>query len=1214
MQQSKGFEQTADGYLCGVERLPTRGSCQRDTPKDRRLMNRPDPNFVKEHPASKDPLDQMSQRISAPQSIGPLRSWVVGGFVVAVAFTAFVGIFSWYSARRAEDDATWVSHTQDVLTIIETTFRNLADVEAGSRGFALSGHLPILEAYETARGEVDTDFATLRRLTADNPSQQHRLDILQPRIAEKLAAAQILVTARRTAGTIPTPQQLDEAKLLMDAAGATIIEMEAEEKRLLLARVQNSIASRHLAVLGQGLGALVGMLLLGAAGFAIYRQINITARANALNDQLYKRVQGHATALVESEGRLAGVIQSAMDAILTVDEKQRVVLFNAAAERMFQCAASEAMGQPLARFIPQRFHSAHAEHVKKFDETGVTSRAMGVKNSLWAVRADGQEFQIEASISQLEAGGKKLFTAILRDVSERIRAEAAREQFAAVVESSDDAIISKTLDGIITSWNPGAEKIFGYSSTEAIGKMMSIIIPPERASEESHILKEIGLGRGVRHFDTTRLRKDGAYVHVSVTISPIKNSRGEIVGASKIARDITERKLAEEALRESEERFRLFIEYAPAELAMFDREMRYLHVSQRWRADYGLGDRDLSGVSHYEVFPDVPERWKEAHRRGLSGEILHSKEDRFERAGHVVQWVQWEVRPWHDSAGAIGGILIFTEDITERKQAEEARRESEQRFQAMADGIPQLAWMADADGSIFWYNQRWYDYTGKTLEEMQGWGWQSVHDPKLLPPVMIGWKNAIAKGVPFEMEFPLRDADGRFREFLTRVMPSKDKEGRVVRWFGTNTDIRERKEVEERLSVQAEDLARQAEELALSRSALTTQALMLRSVLDSMGEGLVAADEHGKFVIWNPAAERILGLTAADIPSEKWTEYYGVFLSDTVTPFPPDQLPLARAIRGEANTGELFVRNRNKSQGAWVEVNANPLTDANGMQRGGVVALRDISEQKVAEQKIRKLNEELEVRVLERTVQLAEANEELESFTYSVAHDLRAPLRQISGFSGILVEDFRASLDPEAQRYLQRIQQGTSKMGQLVDELLNLARVGRQTPNPRTVDLNSVVREVIEMLQPEIEGRNIEWTIAKLSSADCDPTLIKQVFQNLISNAIKYSRPRSPAVIEIGQIRQGASNTIFVRDNGVGFSMKYADKLFGVFQRLHRAEDFEGTGVGLATVHRIIKKHQGKVWAEAELDKGATFYFTVASQEDSELKAQSAVATVQLGF
>jgi light-regulated signal transduction histidine kinase (bacteriophytochrome) len=223
----------------------------------------------------------------------------------------------------------------------------------------------------------------------------------------------------------------------------------------------------------------------------------------------------------------------------------------------------------------------------------------------------------------------------------------------------------------------------------------------------------------------------------------------------------------------------------------------------------------------------------------------------------------------------------------------------------------------------------------------------------------------------------------------------------------------------------------------------------------------------------------------------------------------------------------------------------------------------------------------------------------LEAFTYSVAHDLRAPLRHISGFSKILVEDFGSALGPEAQRCLMRVQEGTGKMGQLVDELLSLARVGRQSLNRQATGLNSIVAEVVALLKPDTDGRQIEWRIADLPFVECDPTLIKQVFQNLVANALKYSRPRSQAVIEIGEVHQDDEAVFFVRDNGVGFNMKYANKLFGVFQRLHRAEDFEGTGVGLATVHRIIKKHQGRVWAEAELDRGATFYFTIGSLESA---------------
>jgi len=303
------------------------------------------------------------------------------------------------------------------------------------------------------------------------------------------------------------------------------------------------------------------------------------------------------------------------------------------------------------------------------------------------------------------------------------------------------------------------------------------------------------------------------------------------------------------------------------------------------------------------------------------------------------------------------------------------------------------------------------------------------------------------------------------------------------------------------------------------------------------------------------------------------------------------------------------IRNRAKDGSIyWVDATIVPFLGADGRPWQYVAIRTDITERKLAEQIIRQLNDELEERVALRTAELATANQELEAFSYSVSHDLRAPLRHVSGFSQLLVEEFGPTLDPEARRYVDRIQAGTKQMGLLVDELLGLARVGRHALSLRPTKLNDLVAEVVAMLQPESEGRQVDWTISDLPAVECDPVLVKQVFQNLLSNALKFTRPRARAVIEISHQQNNGQPVFTVRDNGIGFNMKYVEKLFGVFQRLHRAEDFEGTGIGLATVQRIVHKHGGRVWAEAELDKGAAFYFTLGAGKPAKSKSNGATA------
>jgi light-regulated signal transduction histidine kinase (bacteriophytochrome) len=228
-----------------------------------------------------------------------------------------------------------------------------------------------------------------------------------------------------------------------------------------------------------------------------------------------------------------------------------------------------------------------------------------------------------------------------------------------------------------------------------------------------------------------------------------------------------------------------------------------------------------------------------------------------------------------------------------------------------------------------------------------------------------------------------------------------------------------------------------------------------------------------------------------------------------------------------------------------------------------------------------------------------------------VAHDLRAPLRHIQGFSDILLNEPDSVLGAEGQRHLRLIIAETLRMGKLIEALLSISRVGRQALQPCDLDLNSVVEEVIENLEPDLKNRQIDWRVGRLPTIRCDPTLTRIAFFNLLANAVKFTSRRERASIEIAAERQNREYVFCVRDNGVGFSMKYADKLFGVFQRLHRAEDFEGTGVGLATVQRIIQKHGGRIWAEAELDKGASFYFTLGSSQSTEKNLKTMIAGVK---
>jgi PAS domain S-box-containing protein len=408
-------------------------------------------------------------------------------------------------------------------------------------------------------------------------------------------------------------------------------------------------------------------------------------------------------------------------------------------------------------------------------------------------------------------------------------------------------------------------------------------------------------------------------------------------------------------------------------------------------------------------------------------------------------------------------------------------------------------------------------------------------------------------------------------------------------------EIEQRAHAEYGLRRLSEDLegrvAERTAALVATNQSLRESELRYRTLVEHAPEAIVVLDlDTGRFSEVNQNAERMFGMSREEL--------LRVGPVEVSPPYQPDGRPsseagaaeLQKALHHETPRFEWIHRDA-KGREIPCEISLVRLpSSGRSLVRGSIV---DISERKHAEEQIHKLNSELELRVRERTAQLEAANRDLESFTYSVSHDLRAPLRHMDGFSRILVEDFGPQLPAGAKQHIERVRAATLRMGELVDDLLNLARVGRGSLRIVNTDLNELVAEKLLTLEAETRGRTVDWRVGRLSGTQCDPGLMGQVFYNLLSNALKFTRHWEKAVIEVGETIVDGAPVIFVRDNGVGFDMKYADKLFQVFQRLHGEEEFEGTGVGLAIVYRILQKHGGGIRAESQPQNGASFFFSV---------------------
>lgn len=634
-------------------------------------------------------------------------------------------------------------------------------------------------------------------------------------------------------------------------------------------------------------------------------------------------------------------------------------------------------------------------------------------------------------------------------------------------------------------------------------------------------------------------------------------------------------------LRRNEERCRLVVDsikdYA---VFMLDAEGRVMFWNAGARWIYGYTAEEVKGCNYSMFYPEdaaskrkFVSRLKQAARDGrFEEECLCVGKNRNQFMAHII------ITSIHNTQGTLRGYTLVARDITGQLRAEEELRRSEALKATILDTALDAILSIGHDGLIQEWNPAAQRIFGYTREQVLGKQVDDLIIPRsLLEIYRDGVANYLIHGVGSllgrPIELTLRRSDGtEFRaELAISRVPTEDP----PRCTALVRDITERK--------MAEASLRDSEE---------RYRMLVAGVKDY---AIYMLDPGGRVKTWNSGAERIKGYSAEEIIGQPFAVF---FTPEDVARNVPAQLLKRAEMDGQAiYEGQRIRKN---GQRFWIQGIITALRDDNGKLRGFSKVARDVTRQREADEKIRQLNEQLEQRVLERTAELQGANQELEAFGYSISHDLRAPLLHISGYVDILKNEAGDKLDDASRKHLQTIADGARKMSGLIDALLDFSRMGRVEMRRQQVKVSRLVEEAGRELRHDIEGRDIEWSIGNLPDARGDPVMLRQVMVNLLSNAVKYTRPRKPAKIEVGARLENGETIYFVRDNGVGFDMQYAGKLFGVFQRLHLEREFEGTGIGLANVSRIIHRHGGRIWAESSPGGGATFYFTLSQPAEKK--------------
>ncbi len=878
--------------------------------------------------------------------------------------------------------------------------------------------------------------------------------------------------------------------------------------------------------------------------------------------------------------RLAAIVESSEDAIISTTPTGVIVTWNRGAEAVFGYLAHEAIGKNVSMLIAP----ARLSDLAYFNGQIAQGLTVTQYESLCR-RKDGREFDVSVTGSPItnSAGEVVALSAVLRDTSERRAAERARDLLASTVESSADAILSTSLDGTICSWNQGAAAMFGYSGQEVAGKSAAILAPPGRGEEVRRHLATIARGYAVDSFDTVLQTRDGGDIPVSLSISPIRNPAGEVIGVAGIARDIRERLAAEQKLRLGEELFREGFQHAPFGMAVVSMDGRFLQVNGALCRMLGYSQEELANTPWTVlVHPeDLLAARQNMERLVESPGGLAIAERRYlHRKGNVVL-TNLKVSLIRDSESRPQHFVAHVEDITERKRAEEALRESEARFRIMADSCPAVMWMTDADGGIQFINRAYRELIGTTYEQSKGDGWQLALHPEDAPEYLGAFQRAVKEHTALNAEVRARRADGEWGWFATAAEPRFSAEGEYLGHVGLSPDITERKRLEEEVR-------------------------MIASVVEASTDLVGFSSMDGEVLFVNQAGRRFVGLDP-DQPM-KGTQTVEYVADDDRHHFL--NTALSSVMRDGQWEGETRFKNSVTAAVTPMWQSVFCILDPKTKRPIALATIcRDLSERKREEEQVRAAlhaaeASEASLRETESSLRTAKEGAEASNrakscFLANMSHEIRTPMNGVIGMLQLLCE---TDLTAEQLRYATVAQSSGRDLLSLIDGILDLSKIeARKIVLENTsFNLRDAVGDIAQIMQVQANAKGLSMHSSVSPAIPLllrgDAHRLRQVLTNLVANAIKFTERgevRLDAALE-SRCDHTATVGFTITDTGIGIHPGQVGELFSPFTQADcsTTRRYGGTGLGLTISKQLVELMGGAIGVNSREGRGSTFKFT----------------------